>query len=95
MFVEDVVLQPSPSVTLRSTGGIVDMFVFLGPSPEAVVQQYSALVGRPFMPPYWALGFHLSRWGYNSIDDVKEVRKRNLRAGIPIVSLRNLLVLQL
>ncbi|KAM7297487.1 lysosomal alpha-glucosidase-like [Ixodes scapularis] len=80
----DIVLKPSPSVTLRSTGGIVDLFVFMGPSPEAVVQQYTALVGRPFMPPYWALGFHLSRWGYNSIDDVKETRKRNLKAGLPI-----------
>ncbi|CAN8002298.1 unnamed protein product [Ixodes hexagonus] len=80
----DIVLKPAPSVTFRSTGGVVDLFVFLGPSPETVVQQYTALVGRPFMPPYWALGFHLSRWGYASIDDVKETRKRNLKAGIPV-----------
>ncbi|XP_077527812.1 lysosomal alpha-glucosidase-like [Haemaphysalis longicornis] len=80
----DVVLKPSPSVTFRSTGGIVDVFVFLGPSPSAVVQQYTALVGRPAMPPYWALGFHLSRWGYASIDEVKEARRRNVRAGIPV-----------
>lgn len=80
----DILLKPSPSVTFRTTGGILDVFVFLGPTPSEVVQQYTALVGRPAMPPYWALGFHLSRWGYASIDEVKETRRRNLRAGIPI-----------
>ncbi|KAL3184189.1 hypothetical protein MRX96_032473 [Rhipicephalus microplus] len=80
----DILLKPSPSVTFRTTGGILDLFVFLGPTPSDVVQQYTALVGRPAMPPYWALGFHLSRWGYASIDEVKETRRRNLRIGIPV-----------
>ncbi|KAH7950636.1 hypothetical protein HPB51_028329 [Rhipicephalus microplus] len=80
----DILLKPSPSVTFRTTGGILDVFVFLGPTPSEVVQQYTALVGRPAMPPYWALGFHLSRWGYANIDEVKETRRRNLRVGIPV-----------
>jgi alpha-glucosidase (family GH31 glycosyl hydrolase) len=25
------------------------------------------------MPPYWALGFHQCRWGYNNLEEVKEV----------------------
>ena len=32
-------------------------------------------IGRPVMPPYWSLGFQLSRWNYNSLDRVKEVVK--------------------
>ncbi|XP_064475878.1 lysosomal alpha-glucosidase-like [Ornithodoros turicata] len=80
----DVILQPSPAVTFRTTGGILDLFVLLGPTPASVVQQYTAIVGRPFMPPYWSLGFHLSRWGYESIEEVFEVWKRNVKAGVPI-----------
>ena len=45
-------------------GGVVDVFMLAGPTLEEVVRQYQALVGRPAMPPAWALGFHQSRWGY-------------------------------
>ncbi|XP_064456946.1 lysosomal alpha-glucosidase-like [Ornithodoros turicata] len=80
----DIILQPSPSATFRTIGGILDVFVFVGPTPQKVVQQYTAIVGRPFMPPYWSLGFHLSRWGYSTIEEVHDVWKRNVRVGIPV-----------
>lgn len=42
-------------------GGVVDLFVLLGPSVADVVRQYSDVVGRPAMMPYWSLGFHNCR----------------------------------
>lgn len=47
----DVVLQPSPALSWRSTGGILDVYVFLGPEPKSVVQQYLEVVGRPAPRP--------------------------------------------
>lgn len=39
-------------------------------------------IGRTFLPPYWSLGFQLSRWGYNKIETVKglvdNMRKHDL-----------------
>ena len=31
--------------TWRSTGGIMDFYIFTGPSPAAVVRQYQSLIG--------------------------------------------------
>lgn len=79
----EIFIQPTPIVTYRITGGILDFYIFLGDTPEQVVQQYQELVGRPAMPAYWSLGFQLSRWNYKTLDVVKEVVKRNRDAGIP------------
>ncbi|XP_070581150.1 lysosomal alpha-glucosidase-like [Ptychodera flava] len=79
----DVILQPTPAITYRTIGGILDFYVFLGPSPEQVIQQYSEVIGRPFMPPYWSLGFHLCRWGYNSANRTMEIVKKMRLYEIP------------
>lgn len=57
-----MILQPSPAITFRAIGGIFDIYFFLGPTPADVIKQYSEIVGKPFLPPYWSLGFHLCRY---------------------------------
>lgn len=42
----DVVLQPAPALTWRTIGGILDFYIFLGPDPGSVVQQYVDVVGQ-------------------------------------------------
>nr|XP_045367131.1 putative maltase-glucoamylase-like protein FLJ16351 [Camelus bactrianus] len=79
----EVTLQPAPAITYRTIGGILDFYVFLGNTPEQVVQEYLELVGRPFLPPYWSLGFQLSRRNYGGIDGLKKVVDRNRAAEIP------------
>uniref|UniRef100_A0A8D2QC49 P-type domain-containing protein n=1 Tax=Zonotrichia albicollis TaxID=44394 RepID=A0A8D2QC49_ZONAL len=80
---QDVTLSPNPSLTFRTIGGILDFYLFMGPTPENVVQQYTEAIGRPHMPAYWALGFQLSRWGYNSLDVLKETVDRMKHYDIP------------
>ncbi|XP_046688232.1 lysosomal alpha-glucosidase-like, partial [Homalodisca vitripennis] len=60
----DIDLTPAPGITYRTIGGLLDFYIFLGPSPSDVIRQFTSLVGRPFLPPYWSLGFHLSSQGY-------------------------------
>ncbi|XP_013409300.1 maltase-glucoamylase, intestinal [Lingula anatina] len=81
----DIVLQPDPypGISYQVIGGVLDFFLFLGPTPENVVQQYNKAVGFPVMPPYWSLGFQLCRWGYNDTAHVREVLKRQREAAIP------------
>ena len=42
----DVLLQPMPALTYRVTGGVLDFYLFMGDSPEEVVQQYHSLIGE-------------------------------------------------
>ncbi|XP_076845359.1 maltase-glucoamylase isoform X2 [Brachyhypopomus gauderio] len=79
----DVVLQPAPAVTYRTIGGVLDFYIMLGDTPEAIVQEFTMLVGRPAIPPYWSLGFQLSRWDYGSLAEVKTVVERNRVIGLP------------
>ncbi|XP_029334198.1 maltase-glucoamylase, intestinal isoform X2 [Mus caroli] len=79
----EVTLQPTPAITYRITGGILDFYVFLGDTPEQVVQEYLELIGRPALPSYWTLGFQLSRYDYKSLDNMKAVVERNRAAQLP------------
>ncbi|XP_006887299.1 PREDICTED: maltase-glucoamylase, intestinal-like [Elephantulus edwardii] len=79
----EVTLQPAPAITYRTIGGILDFYVFVGSTPEKVVQEYLELIGRPFLPPFWSLGFQLSRRGYGNITALKDVVDRNRKAEIP------------
>lgn len=39
----DVTLQPTPALTYRTIGGILDFYMVMGPTPELVVQEYTAV----------------------------------------------------
>ena len=80
----DYTFDTAPSLTIRTIGGVLDFFVFLGPAPEHVIQQYTWLIGRTMMPPYWSLGFQLSRWDYANITHMKNIVQRNRETGIPL-----------
>ena len=80
---QELSLTPGPSMIYRSIGGILDMYLFLGPSPEQVVQQYTEAVGRFPLPPYWSLGFHLCRYGYNTMENMAAARDRMKKYNIP------------
>ncbi|MHB1415087.1 MAG: glycoside hydrolase family 31 protein [Chloroflexota bacterium] len=53
-------------------GGDLVYYVFAGPTPAAVLDRYTELTGRTPMPPTWALGYHQSRWGYKTAEEVRE-----------------------
>lgn len=41
----EVILQPTPALTWVSTGGILDLYIFMGPDPQSVIRQYLQIIG--------------------------------------------------
>ncbi|RCN34475.1 glycosyl hydrolase, family 31 [Ancylostoma caninum] len=80
----EVITAPGPALIYRTIGGNLDLYFFPGPTPEEVTQQYLALVGTPYLPAYWALGFQISRYGYKNLKEMKEIIGRNMNAGVPL-----------
>lgn len=80
----DVLLQPTPALTWRTIGGILDFYVFLGPEPKSVIRQYHEVIGLPFMPPFWGLGFQICRWGYSTSNMTREVVRNMSKANMPL-----------
>ncbi|KAL8278215.1 hypothetical protein RQP46_009388 [Phenoliferia psychrophenolica] len=77
-----------PAATTTTThwmteSGILDLFIFLGPSPLTIFDQYTALTGRTPLPQLFAIAYHQCRWNYQSQTDVLDVQRRFDEADIP------------
>ena len=65
-------------------GGNVDLVIFAGPSPRQVVKQLTKVIGRPAMQEEWVFGLHQSRFGYRSIEDLKQALLGYKNSGIQL-----------
>lgn len=57
---------------VRMAGGPLRYWVIPG-TPPRVLAAWTALTGRPALPPRWALGYQHSRWGFGSQEEVRRV----------------------
>ncbi|MGQ0569990.1 MAG: TIM-barrel domain-containing protein, partial [Armatimonadota bacterium] len=56
----------------RFDGGALRYYLIPGP-PARALERYTELTGRAPLPPRWALGYHQSRWSYDTAAEVREV----------------------
>lgn len=61
---------------------LLDVFIFFG-SPKEILREYTALVGRPQMPPLWTFGTWMSRISYFTEDEGREVAGKLRENRIP------------
>ncbi|KAI0344944.1 alpha-glucosidase [Trametopsis cervina] len=74
------------SLEYNAIGGVLDFYFLAGSTtdPIELVKQYAEVVGTPAEVPYWSLGFHQCRFGYQNYLDVAQVITNYSSAGIPL-----------
>lgn len=49
-----------------------------------VVFQFRTIIGKSYIPGFWAFGYLQSRWGYKSEKDLNEIYENHKKNGLPI-----------
>lgn len=83
------VLVRDTSLTWRALSGIVDLYFFAGPTPYDAIEQYVSQVGLPAFQQYWTLGYHQTRWGYDTLAELEEVVENFKAFDLPLEAIWN------
>jgi len=63
-------------LTYKIIGGILNFRFIMGDdSCNKQIDRMISYIGRPILPPFWSLGFHQSRFGYDNITVIENVIK--------------------
>jgi alpha-glucosidase (family GH31 glycosyl hydrolase) len=72
-------------VTTIANGGVMDMYVIIGYDPKQVTSDYwNFIVGKPVLPPLYALGWNQCKWGYKTTQELVDVVNSYINNGIPL-----------
>lgn len=66
-----------------SESGLLDVFIFLGPTPQDVIGAYADLTGYSQLPQQFATAYHQCRWNYVTDEDVRDVDRKFDKHKIP------------
>ena len=69
-------------------GGVIDFRFFVGDNnPEKALERLHSYYGRAALPPFWAMGYHQSRWGYKDIESLQNVIQNFQKNNLPLDTL--------
>lgn len=66
-----------------SDNGNLDYYFIGGSSMQDIVRNYTYLTGRMPLPQKWTLGYHQSRWGYDSEETFRSLAENMAKYRIP------------
>ncbi len=63
--------------------GNLDYYFIGGKTLKDVISGYTYLTGRAPMQQMWTLGYHQSRWGYDSEEEIRGIARKMRESGLP------------
>lgn len=64
-------------------GGNLSYYFYFGRSIREIISAYMKMTGTAPVPQMWTLGYHQSRWGYESRRDILEIAGKMRQCSIP------------
>jgi len=64
-------------------GGELRYYFIMG-QPHRLLDRYTQLTGRPLLSPRWAFGYHQSRWGYHTEEDIRRIADGFAKNQLPL-----------
>ena len=71
------------TLSIGAERGELNYYFFAGPEPKKILEEFTALVGRTPLPPYWSLGYQQCRYSYYPEARVREIAKTLREKKIP------------
>lgn len=81
-----IIKRPNDEINVihKIVGGVIDVYFFYPTRADDLLKKYHDIIGRPYMVPFWSLGYHQCRWGWKTLNVVKEVVAKLEEADIPL-----------
>ena len=80
----DIGKKDSSVFEYGAASGQLTFYIILGKDYKTILQNYYSLTGSQPLPPRWALGNLMSRFGYTSEENVKDVYGKMKAENIPV-----------
>lgn len=61
-----------------------DIYYIDGKSEIDIVKQFRKIIGKSYIPPFWAFGYQQSCWGYSKQEDFVNVRENHKKHNLPL-----------
>eukprot|EP01022_Parablepharisma_sp_SALTPOND_P011701 TRINITY_DN1495_c0_g1_i1.p1 TRINITY_DN1495_c0_g1~~TRINITY_DN1495_c0_g1_i1.p1 ORF type:complete len:1852 (+),score=191.50 TRINITY_DN1495_c0_g1_i1:15154-20709(+) len=76
-------LHNNTYINYKMVGGVIDLYIFHAAEPDYIVKKYHSLIGRPYLPPIWAMGLQQARTGY-TVQNFTNIIEKHQADRIPI-----------
>lgn len=85
---DNITENKNATISYITTGGQIEVFFFLKDNARNVIKAYQNFIGKPSLPPFWALGWHASTTAdpATTLQSVKDIVTGYSSAGIPLES---------
>jgi len=79
----DICSEFKNTVKIEFMGGELNYYLTFGTMKD-ILSRMSDFIGKPLLPPKWALGYHQSRYSYNSQKELEDLYDKFQELGLPI-----------
>ncbi len=80
----DIGFSDSSTIKIELDYDGFDIYIINADKLLDIVKEFRELIGKSYVPPYWAFGFGQSRWGYFNKDSIEKVLSSHEKAEIPL-----------